>query len=588
VAVRFNRRWLACGLALALLTLARSPDVPADTAPAKAQARPREPVALALAEDGRWLFAANRRGTVSVIDVNESKATAEAEAGKSLADLAVTPDGKRLLAVDEEAGELVVLSRKGPELTVAHRLAVAATPVSVVAMPDGSRCCVASLWSRRLSVIDLGGDRPKVVHAVALPFAPRKQLALGDGGRVLVADSFGGQLAVVDPGAGKVESVRAVPGHNVRGLALTADGKGVLLAQQVLGGLARTTRDDVHWGNVLTNDVRVLGVAELLRPDADLLRGSELHGLGDVGKGAGDPSGVAVAAGGTVVVTLGGTGEVALGPERDVGRDRLAVGRRPAAVAVSPDGKRAYVANTFADSVSVVDVPGRKVAGEVSLGTIPELSPAQEGERLFYDARLSLEGWFSCHSCHTDGHTNGQLNDNLGDGSFGAPKRVLSLRGVKDTGPWAWNGTMDDLGAQVRKSIRTTMNGDRPTDEQVRALEAFLRTLPPVPPLAPTAVPADEEGVRRGKAVFERAGCADCHKPPAYTSGKTYDVGLADEVGNRHFNPPSLRGVGQGGPYFHDGRALTLEEVFTRHRHQLKEGVKEEEVKDLVRFLESL
>ena len=94
--------------------------------------------------------------------------------------------------------------------------------------------------------------------------------------------------------------------------------------------------------------------------------------------------------------------------------------------------------------------------------------------------------------------------------------------------------------------------------------------------------------MRRGREVFGRQGCGGCHAPPAYTSGKTYDVGLADEAGNTAFNPPSLRGVGQGGPYFHDGRAVTLEEVFTRHRHQLKEGVKDEEVKDLLRFLETL
>ena len=47
----------------------------------------------------------------------------------------------------------------------------------------------------------------------------------------------------------------------------------------------------------------------------------------------------------------------------------------------------------------------------------------------------------SCHSCHTDGHTNGQLNDNLSDfKTFGAPKRVLSLLGKRDTMPLAWNG----------------------------------------------------------------------------------------------------------------------------------------------------
>src|SRR2546429_167098 len=86
-------------------------------------------------------------------------------------------------------------------------------------------------------------------------------------------------------------------------------------------------------------------------------------------------------------------------------------------------------------------------ARRIPLGPQPELSLAERGELLFYDARLSHDGWFSCHSCHTDGHSNGLLNDNLGDGSFGAPKRVLSLLGVRDTGPWAWNGTMPDLEA---------------------------------------------------------------------------------------------------------------------------------------------
>ncbi len=32
------------------------------------------------------------------------------------------------------------------------------------------------------------------------------------------------------------------------------------------------------------------------------------------------------------------------------------------------------------------------------------------------------------------GHTNGQIADNFADRSFGAPKRVLSLKGVKGTG----------------------------------------------------------------------------------------------------------------------------------------------------------
>jgi cytochrome c peroxidase len=65
-------------------------------------------------------------------------------------------------------------------------------------------------------------------------------------------------------------------------------------------------------------------------------------------------------------------------------------------------------------------------------------------------------------------------------------------------------------------------------------------------------------------------------------------VGLYDEVGNSAFNPPSLRGVGQGGPFFHDNRAATLEEVVGKIRHQLKKDLTPQEEADLLRFLRSL
>jgi YVTN family beta-propeller protein len=283
------------------------------------------------------------------------------------------------------------------------------------------------------------------------------------------------------------------------------------------------------------------------------------------------------------VLVLGGVGEVAV---RRGQEDwwRVAVGRRPTAVVVSPDGRRAYVANTLADSISVVDLGAEKVLTEVRLGPVPPLSAAERGELLFYDARLSHDGWLSCHSCHPDGHTNGLLVDNLTDGSLGTPKRVLSLLGVGDTGPWAWNGKMPDLESQVRKSIESTMQGARPSAEQVKDLTAYLRSLPPPPPRTP-AGGINAEAVRRGREVFDRHSCGSCHAPPAYTSGGTYNVELSDEAGTTHFNPPSLRGVGQGGPYFHDNRAATLEEVFTRKRHQLKGELSKRELADLLTFL---
>jgi YVTN family beta-propeller protein len=553
-------------------------------------ARFRRPVALLLADGGKRLFVANQRsGTLSVIDIAGRRVTAEVPVGRRLSDLTATPDGRTLLATDEEAHELIVLSRRdaASDPDVSRRIPVHAFPVSVQVAADGSRCCVASLWSRQVTVIDLA--RPDVPNrTIDLPFAPRKQLLVDGGRKLLVADAFAGRLAVIDIARGTLEAAHDLPAHNIRGLALSRDGERLYLTHQTLDSRTPTTRDDVHWGNLMTNNLRALPLAAVLAPREDVLRGSRLYHLGDVGKGAGDPAGLCVGTDGQVVLALAGVGEVAVGPESSPDRHRLAVGRRPTAVAVSPDGRRAYVANTFADSVSVVDLQNHEVEAEVSLGPQPEPRAEDRGEVLFHDARLSHDGWLSCQSCHTDGHTTGRRNDNLGDGSFGAPKRILSLLGVRDTAPWAWNGSMTDLESQVRKSVLTTMHGRPPSPDQVADLAAFLRTLPPPPPLARLRGRVDEAAAGRGREVFRTQGCAACHAPPGYTSAKIYDVGLSDEVGNKEFNPPSLRGVSQGGPYFHDGRAATLEEVFTRHRHQLKADLAKEELEDLLEFLRTL
>lgn len=556
--------------------------------PADAPPGPRHPVALALADGGRWLFVAGRRsGTVSVIDTGSLKVTGGDPVGRTLSDLAVTPDG--VVVTDQDAGELIVLRRRESRLDVRARVAVGPDPVSVQVSPDGSHGFVASRWSRRVTVVDLGAaGGPKARQSIPLPFPPGRQVLLSDPVRLVVADAFGGRLAVIDPARGEVESVRELPAHNIRGLAVGGDGRRLLVSHQVLSARATTSLADVHWGNLLTNNLREVSLAGVRNPQADLVGDSRLHHLGDAGRGAGDPAGVAVTPGGAVVLALAGVGEVAVGGPRDGVWERIPVGRRPTAVAVSPDGRRGFVANTFSDSVSVLDLTANRVTAEVPLGGTAEATAADRGEVLFHDARLSHDGWFSCHSCHTDGHTNGLLADTLGDGSYGTPKRVPTLRGVTDTGPFGWTASAENLEAQLRSSVETTLRGARLTPAQEADLLTYLRTLPSPPSLNRFAEKPPAEAVRRGAAVFRGQGCAVCHEPPTYTSAKTYDVGLADEHGNRAFNPPSLRGVSQAGPYFHDGRARTLPEVFTKHGHGLKARPPRAELDDLLSFLADL
>ncbi|MFL5244752.1 MAG: cytochrome c peroxidase [Gemmataceae bacterium] len=550
----------------------------------------RRPVALALADGGKTLFIANHRsGTISAIDLS-TNAVVEIPVGQRLADITLTPDGRYLLTVDEEANQLVVLARSESKMEVVHRLAVANAPVCIQISADGKHCFVASLWSRQLSVIELKGEtnKPIVAKTIDLPFAPRKQLLIKDTNKLIVADSFGGQIGLVDIEKGTLVSVRRLPAHNIRGLAISPGGKELLLAHQVLRAEARSNADDIHWGNLITNNVRMVPLAAVLTPDGSLTKGARLLALGDVGKAAGDPAGLAVCPDGTLLVSTSGTDEVSFGKVNTEDWSRLSVGRGPTAVLVSLDGRQAFVSNTFADSVSIVSLVEGRTQAEVALGPQPDLKRADRGEILFHDAKLSHDGWLSCHSCHTDGHTNGLLNDNLSDGTFGTPKRVLTLLGVKDTAPWAWNGSVNDLKDQIRNSITLTMRGAKPTDEQVKDLEAYLQTLAPPPPVKRAGDGADQDSFKRGHEVFNQRGCAACHPPPIYTSKKGYDVGLTDQSGHATFNPPSLRGVSQGGPYFHDNSASSLEDVFVRHRHQLKTDLSKQERADLLDFLRSL
>ncbi|MFO0811496.1 MAG: cytochrome c peroxidase [Gemmataceae bacterium] len=564
--------WCPAAAALGvLLAAAIGPGAPAGP--------PHRPVALALSPDGRWLYVANRRGSISALDTDARQVAAEVAVGRELSDLARHPDG-RLLATDAATNQLIALACGGPTLKEERRVEVAPSPVCVRASPDGSRVVVASLWPRRITVLDASLT---TVARIDVPFPPRLMQPIRGGERLIVADAFAGQLAVVNVIRGAVEAVHTLPGHNVRGLALSPDGERLVLVHQSLSEHTPTTKDAVHWGNVVANNVRVLNTTEVLAPGGDPLRRSRLVQLGGVEAGAGDPSGVAVTAGGLVLTTLGGVGELAAGPEAVPDESRIAIGRRPTAVVADAASRRAYVADTFGDAVAVVDLSARSVVATIPLGAAAELTPAERGEAAFYDARLSHDGWMSCHSCHPDGHTTGLRNDNLGDGSYGAPKRILSLRGVGDTGPWAWDGGATDLAGQVRKSILTTMHGKPPADGVVRDLTAFLQALPPPPPGTTDATKA-----QRGRAVFDSQGCARCHKPPSYTASGTYDVGLTDEVGTKRFNPPSLRGVAHGGPFFHDGRAATLADVFTRHRHQFKGDPAAGAIDDLVEFLRSL
>jgi cytochrome c peroxidase len=176
----------------------------------------------------------------------------------------------------------------------------------------------------------------------------------------------------------------------------------------------------------------------------------------------------------------------------------------------------------------------------------------------------------------------------MNDGRYGNLKKTLSLRGVARTGPWTWHGWQTDFKASLIHSMKTTMQGPEPVAADVDALEAFMKTLDFAPP------PGKKDAAAvRGEAVFKNRACDACHVPPDYTTDDVFVVGLEDKSDKfKGFNPPSLRGVSTRGPWLHDGRARTLEEVLQKHHRPKvindKPDLSPEELQDLLSFLRSL
>ena len=552
----------------------------------------RRPIAMALSTDEAYLYVAHRNtGSISVIDVARRKVITEVPIGQQLSDLQHITDSL-LVATDEARHQLLMISTDGQKLKVQHRVSTPPYPVRIATSADGSTCYVSCLWPRQLARIKLtaeGSQPPRCEQITNLPLAPRDLLLLEPEQRLIVADSFAGRLAVVDTQTQQVQHVSEFPGHNVRGIALSDDRKMLIIAHQMLNELGHTVRNDVHWGLVMSNDLRWLQLERVLSNSDDLYRGGQMHPLGEAGKAMGDPTNLAVAGDGTVVVTLGGVAEVALGKQQDFSMGRTPVGLRPSAVLITAESQVAYVSNMYDDSISIVDLASRQMSAVISLGPQRPLTVAERGELLFHDARLSHDNWMSCHSCHTDGHTNGMLNDNFNDQSFGAPKRVMSLLGHADTAPFRWNGSAKDLHQQIRDSVKNTMQADRDLAEQeIDALVAYLRTLPAPPPIDLMRGERNAALVNAGQRVFESRQCTNCHQPQSYTTPDVYDVGIVDQLGKKRFNPPSLIGVGQRGPYFHDNRAATLKDVFVRHRHQIERDFTPKDLQALLAFLRDL
>jgi cytochrome c peroxidase len=576
-------------------------------APGKAEGRASgityvSPCDFAIVPSGRYLVTANHTAdSVSLIDLEEGKVIDTHVCGKRPSAVAVSRDGKRIVVAALWSGTLKLFTLQNGSLDPAGEIAIGALPRGVIFAPDGDSMYAAV--SGQDEIVRVDWKTQKVKARWPAPREPRA-LALSPDGRYLAAASArSGQVRCWDTRDDLLPWERTIDdAFNLRGLVFTPDGEGLVCAHSVRRSFP-VTKTNIEEGWVIDNRLTWLA----LKPDAR--PAMKQIALDRRGEAAADLHGVAFDENGTrLAVTASGTHELLLldaahipwsaADPGDVLPVKLERGEhalrrasldgRPMAVAFF-DAGHVVVANYLLDAFQVIDVKNAKVARSIALGGSKEQTPARRGEALFYDARRSHDQWFSCSSCHVEGHTCGLNFDTLNDDSYGNPKLTPSLRGVSRTGPWTWHGWQKDLGAGVEKSFAETMFGPRPTSEETKAIVAFLETLDHPP--NPRAELND--AAKRGKALFSgKARCSKCHFGDDYTSSKNYDVKLEpDGSPYKLWNPPSLRGVWDRGPYLHDGRAKSLTELLQKHHapeNLSGEALTKEEQNDLVAFLKSL
>lgn len=282
----------------------------------------------------------------------------------------------------------------------------------------------------------------------------------------------------------------------------------------------------------------------------------------------------------------------------------VAVGKGPSGIALSHDGKTAWVHNGFDHSVSRLE---RKdgVVQQVSVTAFTtDVLPADvvAGRKLFFDAtdsRMSSQTTgISCASCHLEGREDGHVW-NFTDG----PRQTPSLAGrmLSKTAPFHWNGEFDGLTAFMAQTVNHRMGGVGVSPAMERQIAAFIDSQPAAdnPYKLATGLSAAQV---RGQSVFNKAQCNSCHRGDTLTDNSFVDVGtyvtkglIVDDPARfvrGGLNTPSLLGISRSAPYLHDGSARTLKERIiigkAENKHGQTASLSDAEVDDLVEYLKTL
>jgi len=231
------------------------------------------PAGLAISADGKMALVANRDdGSISVLSINgkDVKVTDTVSIGAP-ADLvyavAITPDGKRALALKSGANKVAVLNIDNGKVTYDKDGDLPANnyPYNVAVTPNGEIALVANTGNKGSS--DGNADTVSVIDLTANPIRVIDHVTVGDSPEGLVI-SPKGNLAVTVEARGSNRSKSTWYYHPGGAISLLQiDGKHVTrVGEATVGGLPEgavfsADGSHIYVGNFMDSDLSVLAVA---------------------------------------------------------------------------------------------------------------------------------------------------------------------------------------------------------------------------------------------------------------------------------------------------------------------------------------
>jgi YVTN family beta-propeller protein len=549
----------------------------------------KKPHTVVISKDGTKAYVSNEwSDNVSVVDMGSLQVTDTLPTGNGPAGLSLSSDGAVLYSVNSYGSDLSVIDlTSGKEV---NRLSTGNNPTGITMSPDGSTLYVTS---RRANV---GHYNDPMVSELTLVNDKTRRISryIGMENAYLmenVAFTPTGDLAfvtLVRP-KNKVPSIQVERGfmmtHGIGVIENKEDGR----VFQLLTDEPNAFYPDPFGIKISADGKRAFitnsGVNTVTVVNVDSIRNLIATSTPEMLQAYADNLGIS---------------------SRYI-EARIPTGANPKGLALSPDGKTLYVAEHLEDRITAINTENLKIDRTYDLDGPRKISVTRKGRRLLNNAGHTFQNQYSCYTCHPDEHEDG-LVYNMASKEMGRNMtNTQSLRDISDTPPFKWNGKNQTVFKQDGMRFSTVLTRTEPFSySDLDAISSYIMTgikYPPNLKYNPDGVLTEAQA--RGKKIFERKKdfrgidipennrCVTCHPAPYYTNLKqVYVSTLALSDDSMMLDTPHLNNIYASPPYLHDGRAKTLEEIWTLYgkseMHGVVNDLTKEQLNDLIEYLRSL